>query len=94
VQASTLGSLEALLAFLKSSKIPVSGINIGPVHKKDIIRASIMLERAKEYAQVLAFDVTIDKDAEEMADQMGGKNRVSNKTNSQDLQGRHHIPSV
>jgi translation initiation factor 5B len=74
VQASTLGSLEALLAFLKSSKIPVSGINIGPVHKKDIIRASVMLERAKEYAQVLAFDVPIDKDAEDMATQLGGMN--------------------
>lgn len=74
MQASTLGSLEALLAFLKSSKIPVSGINIGPVHKKDIIRASVMLERAKEYAQVLAFDVPIDKDAEDMATQLGGMN--------------------
>ena len=44
----TLGSLEALWDFLKVSKIPVSGINIGPVHKKDIMRAATMLEKAKE----------------------------------------------
>jgi len=36
VQASTLGSLEALLEFLKTSKIPVCSISIGPVHKKDV----------------------------------------------------------
>ncbi|CAG8697105.1 15006_t:CDS:10, partial [Gigaspora rosea] len=47
VQASTLGSLEALLEFLKVSNIPVSGINIGPVHKKDIMRAATMLEKAR-----------------------------------------------
>ncbi|KAJ3174940.1 hypothetical protein HDU87_006606 [Geranomyces variabilis] len=73
VQASTLGSLEALLSFLKSSKIPVSGINIGPVHKKDVIRASTMLERAREYAQLLAFDVPIDKDAAQLAEELGVK---------------------
>lgn len=73
VQASTLGSLEALLDFLKSSKIPVSGINIGPVHKRDVIRASVMLEHAREYAILMAFDVKIDRDAQEMADEMGVK---------------------
>lgn len=73
VQASTLGSLEALLSFLKDMKIPVSGINIGPVHKKDIVRASVMLEQAKEYACMLAFDVKIDKDAQELADEMDVK---------------------
>ncbi|KAI3876160.1 hypothetical protein MKW98_029112 [Papaver atlanticum] len=46
VQASTLGSLEALLEFLKSPvvNIPVSGINIGPVHKSDVRRACAMLD--------------------------------------------------
>ncbi|KAG6885491.1 hypothetical protein C0993_001098 [Termitomyces sp. T159_Od127] len=71
VQASTLGSLEALLDFLKSSKIPVSGINIGPVHKKDIMRAATMLEKAKELACILCFDVTVDKEAERLAEEMG-----------------------
>lgn len=71
VQASTLGSLEALLDFLKSSKIPVSGINIGPVHKKDVMRAATMLEKAKELSCILCFDVTVDKDAERLAEEMG-----------------------
>jgi len=71
VQASTLGSLEALLEFLKSSKIPVSGVGIGPVHKRDVMRAATMLEKAKELACILCFDVPIDKDAERMAEEMG-----------------------
>ncbi|KAG0241673.1 hypothetical protein BGW41_005548 [Actinomortierella wolfii] len=73
VQASTLGSLEALLEFLRVSKIPVSRINIGPVHKKDIMKASTMLEKSKELACVLCFDVKVDKDAEALADELGIK---------------------
>ncbi|ESQ34679.1 hypothetical protein EUTSA_v10006634mg [Eutrema salsugineum] len=75
VQASTLGSLEALLEFLKSPdvEIPVSGIGIGPVHKKDIMKAGAMLERKKEYATVLAFDVKVTAEARELADRMGVK---------------------
>ena len=71
VQASTLGSLEALLDFLKSSKIPVSGINIGPVFKRDVMRSASMLEKAKELACILCFDVPIDKEAEKLAEEMG-----------------------
>ncbi|GAA5908934.1 hypothetical protein JCM6882_004948 [Rhodosporidiobolus microsporus] len=71
VQASTLGSLEALLEFLRVSKIPVSGINIGPVHKKDVMRAATMLEKAKEFAIILCFDVAVDKEAEKIADDLG-----------------------
>ncbi|PVU86619.1 hypothetical protein BB561_006638 [Smittium simulii] len=73
VQASTLGSLEALLEFLRSSKIPVSGINIGPVYRKDVFRAAAMLERAKEFAVMLCFDVKIDKEAMEYAEEIGVK---------------------
>lgn len=67
VQASTLGSLEALLDFLKDMKIPVMAISIGPVYKRDIMRATTMLEKAPEYALMLAFDVKIDKEAEQYA---------------------------
>ncbi|XP_045202739.2 eukaryotic translation initiation factor 5B-like [Mercenaria mercenaria] len=71
VQASTLGSLEALLEFLRTSKIPYAGINIGPVHKKDIMKASIMLEHDTQWAVILAFDVKVERDAQEMADSLG-----------------------
>lgn len=73
VQASTLGSLEALLEFLRVSKIPVAAISIGPVYKKDVLRAGIMLEKSKEYAVMLCFDVKVDKDAKAYADEIGVK---------------------
>ena len=73
VQASTLGSLEALLEFLKVSKIPVANISIGPVYKRDVMQAGIMLEKAKEYAVMLCFDVKVDKEAQAYADEAGVK---------------------
>mmetsp|Transcript_4966 Transcript_4966/g.6599 ORF Transcript_4966/g.6599 Transcript_4966/m.6599 type:complete len:996 (-) Transcript_4966:649-3636(-) len=73
VQASTLGSLEALMEFLRESKIPVAAVQLGPVHKKDVMRASIMLEHKKEYATILAFDVKITRDALAMAEEVGVK---------------------
>ncbi|KAK1436408.1 hypothetical protein QVD17_02188 [Tagetes erecta] len=75
VQASTLGSLEALLEFLKTPavSIPVSGIGIGPVHKKDVMKASVMLEKKKEFATILAFDVKVTPEARELADDLGVK---------------------
>ncbi|KAI9763331.1 MAG: hypothetical protein M1840_000596 [Geoglossum simile] len=73
VQASTLGSLEALLEFLRVSKIPVANISIGPVYKRDVMQAGIMLEKSKEYAVMLCFDVKIDKEAQAYADEVGVK---------------------
>lgn len=75
VQASTLGSLEALLEFLRTQKppIPVANIGIGPVFKRDVMMAGTMLEKAKQFAVMLCFDVKIDKDAQTYADDNGIK---------------------
>lgn len=73
VQASTLGSLEALLKFLKDMKIPVANISIGPVFKRDVMMAGTMLEKAKEFAVMLCFDVKVDKEAQSYADENGIK---------------------
>lgn len=73
VQASTLGSLEALLEFLRVSKIPVANISIGPVYKRDVMMAGAMLEKAKEFAVMLCFDVKVDKEAAAYAAEVGVK---------------------
>lgn len=74
VQASTLGSLEALLEFLKDMKIPVANISIGPVYKRDVMMAGLMLEKGfREYAVMLCFDVKVDKEAQAYADETGIK---------------------
>ena len=73
VQASTLGSLEALLEFLGSldPPIPVGAFNIGPISKRDVIQASVMLERKREYAVILAFDVKLTPNGAQMAKELG-----------------------
>ena len=73
VQASTLGSLEALLDFLKDCKIPVANVGIGPVYKRDVMQCGIMLEKAPDYAVMLCFDVKVDKEAAVYADAEGIK---------------------
>jgi len=75
VQASTLGALEALLQFLREDTqppIPVSAIGIGTIHKRDVTKISIMNEKGHpEYATILAFDVDIEREAREHAQEMG-----------------------
>lgn len=72
VMSSTLGSLEALMVFLKESKIPVAQVAIGEVRLIDVRKASIMLEKKHtEYAVILAFDVKVSPEAQEEADHLG-----------------------
>lgn len=73
-QASTLGALEALLEFLRHEcdpPIPVHGVAIGPIFKKEVLRAGLMHQKKKpEYATILAFDVPIDNEARLLADEL------------------------
>jgi translation initiation factor 5B len=64
---------EALLTFLRAQKppIPGGGFGVGPIFKKDVIQASTMLEKKRAFATILAFDVKIDPEAAQMADDMG-----------------------
>ncbi|KAH6997522.1 hypothetical protein BKA56DRAFT_565515 [Ilyonectria sp. MPI-CAGE-AT-0026] len=71
VQASTLGSLEALLDFLKDCKIPVANVGIGPVYKRDVMQCGVMLEKSPDYAVMLCFDVKVDKEAMAYAEEQG-----------------------
>lgn len=66
VAASTLGSLEALLIFLKDMKIDVSSICIGDVTKNDLLQvlSPFLQEKNKaeqktEFLTMLCFDVKI-----------------------------------
>ena len=65
--------VEALLTFLQQMKIPVFNFGIGPIHKNTIVRAATMLDKAPEYAVILAFDVQVEKEAEELGKKAGMK---------------------
>jgi len=75
VKASTLGSLEALLTFVKDEmKIPVSEYGIGEVTKNDVKKTFIQRDRRRsEYALILAFDIPVNKEAQAQADKDGVK---------------------
>lgn len=65
-----MGALEALLEFFKANSVPYSGIRVGPVVKRDVMKAAAMLEHDPMYAVILAFDVKVEKDAQELADKV------------------------
>ena len=57
-------------------KIPVANVNIGPIHKKDVLKACAAKandKSKKEFATILAFDVRIMPDAAKFAEDEGIK---------------------
>eukprot|EP01125_Pyxidicula_operculata_P009958 TRINITY_DN3279_c0_g1_i3.p1 TRINITY_DN3279_c0_g1~~TRINITY_DN3279_c0_g1_i3.p1 ORF type:complete len:668 (+),score=208.51 TRINITY_DN3279_c0_g1_i3:87-2090(+) len=64
VQASTLGSLEALMEFLNESGVAIGSYNIGQVNVKDVKRAHTGNYRHNQLGNILlAFDVHVTRQA-------------------------------
>ncbi|ABW01302.1 translation initiation factor IF-2 [Caldivirga maquilingensis] len=66
-KADTLGTLEAMVLYLRSQGIPVRKADIGPVTRRDIIDASVVRRKNPLYGVVLAFNVKVPKEVEEEA---------------------------
>lgn len=73
VKADTLGTLEALVAALRRSNIPVRLADVGPVSKNDVLEASVTKRSKKEYGVIIAFNVKILPEAREFAVKEGVK---------------------
>jgi translation initiation factor 5B len=72
VQASTLGSLEAILVFLKDMKVDIAAVGLGHLQKKDVIKIQTLHAKNQntlnEHNTILAFDVKVTADAQAYAD--------------------------
>jgi translation initiation factor 5B len=61
LKADTIGSLEALVGELKAKKIAIHYADVGPISRRDVIRAAAIKDPL--LASILAFNVTILPDA-------------------------------
>ena len=77
VQASTLGSLEAILTYLHDQKIQVSVVGVGNLNKKDVVKMQTTHAKQedplKEDLVILAFDNKVLPEAQQFADANGIK---------------------
>ncbi len=71
VKADTLGSLEAIIGFLKEHNIPIRKADIGIVTKKDVIEAVSVKKENRYLGVVFAFNQEISPDAAEEAGTQG-----------------------
>lgn len=67
VKTDTLGSLEALLSLMREKGVPIRFADVGVVSRKDIVNVSIMARDNPEFGAIMAFNVKVTEDAEELA---------------------------
>ncbi len=70
VKADTLGSLEALVNFLRDSNVQIRFAAVGDVTKKDVYQASLSREKNEYYGIILGFRTAILLDAQEEASKL------------------------
>jgi translation initiation factor 5B len=61
LKADTIGSLEALVGELKAKEIPIHAADVGPISRKDVIRASMIKDPL--LSAILGFNIEILPDA-------------------------------
>lgn len=61
LKADTIGSLEALVGELKAKNIPIHTADVGPISRRDVIRASMIKDRL--LSAILGFNIDILPDA-------------------------------
>jgi translation initiation factor 5B len=71
LKADALGSLEAIIKYLRTNKIPIRTANVGDLSKRDVIEASVSLEQDPLNGIILGFNVGVRPDAQEEADRLG-----------------------
>ncbi|MGC8673841.1 MAG: translation initiation factor IF-2 [Thermoprotei archaeon] len=71
VKADTFGSLEAVVAAMRKSSIPVRLATLGAVSKKDVVEASIVKEKDFVHGFISAFNVKVNPDAQVEAENRG-----------------------
>ncbi len=71
LKADTLGSLEALIEYLREHEISIRRADIGDISKKDVIEVSTVNDADPFLGAILAFDVKPLPDAKSEADTLG-----------------------
>ena len=60
LKADNVGSLEALVMLLREKNIPIGVADVGPISKKDLVRAA---SNPEEFSVILAFNLPASKEA-------------------------------
>jgi translation initiation factor 5B len=71
LKADTLGSLEALIEFLREREIPIRRADIGDISKKDVVEVSTVADSDPFLGVILAFNSKPLPDAANEADTLG-----------------------